>query len=290
MTDIDKSKAEKDYLAGLKYKKIAEKYGVTINTVKSWKQRYGWNKKGRTQKEKVCTQKNAACDPPIPQKIKEELTEGLTEKEKLFCEIYVQNWNATQAAIKAGYSVDSARSIGYENLTKPHIRNYVETLKEAKRMSIMINEDDIVERYMRIAFSDITDFVEFGRTLVPVMTMYGPLMAEDKESGEKKAVMKEVNDVRFKESWVVDGGIISQIKMGKDGASIKLEDRQKALEWLANYFNMNPMNKHKIAYDNAYLEMEKKKASTGDTDSSETGVVEIANVLPDDDKDGVENG
>ena len=49
--------AEQDYVYGMKYKDIAEKYGVTINTVKSWKVRYKWNKKGvHTKSEKVCTQ------------------------------------------------------------------------------------------------------------------------------------------------------------------------------------------------------------------------------------------
>lgn len=53
--------AEEDYMSGMKYKEIAEKHGVTINTVKSWKTRYQWsrdNKKGvHTKKKKVCTQK-----------------------------------------------------------------------------------------------------------------------------------------------------------------------------------------------------------------------------------------
>lgn len=50
--------AEQDYMSGMKYKDIAEKYGVTLNTVKSWKVRYGWNKKSvHTKTEKVCTQK-----------------------------------------------------------------------------------------------------------------------------------------------------------------------------------------------------------------------------------------
>ena len=39
--------AETDYMNGLKYKEIAEKYDVTINTVKSWKTRYNWNRKGQ---------------------------------------------------------------------------------------------------------------------------------------------------------------------------------------------------------------------------------------------------
>lgn len=50
--------AEQDYMSGMKYKDIAEKYGVTLNTVKSWKVRYGWNKKCvHTKTKKVCTQK-----------------------------------------------------------------------------------------------------------------------------------------------------------------------------------------------------------------------------------------
>ena len=51
-------KAEQDYMAGMKYKDIAEKYKTTINTVKSWKKRYGWNRaEGAHKEEKVCTQK-----------------------------------------------------------------------------------------------------------------------------------------------------------------------------------------------------------------------------------------
>lgn len=37
--------AEQDYMDGMKYKDIAEKYGVSLNTVKSWKQRHGWDRK-----------------------------------------------------------------------------------------------------------------------------------------------------------------------------------------------------------------------------------------------------
>ena len=56
--------AELDYKSGMKYKDIAEKYGVTVNTVKSWKQRYNWTRKSTEKKlmyahnlKKVCTQK-----------------------------------------------------------------------------------------------------------------------------------------------------------------------------------------------------------------------------------------
>lgn len=61
MNEDVRQQAEADYMSGMKYKEIAEKYGVTINTVKSWKTRYQWSrgdKKGvHTKMKKVCTQK-----------------------------------------------------------------------------------------------------------------------------------------------------------------------------------------------------------------------------------------
>ncbi|MED4082031.1 phage terminase small subunit [Halalkalibacterium halodurans] len=53
--------AEKDYVKGMKYKEIAEKYGVSLNTVKSWKKRYGWNRdKGAPSQKSVHTKNRGA--------------------------------------------------------------------------------------------------------------------------------------------------------------------------------------------------------------------------------------
>lgn len=51
--------AEQDYMNGMKYKDIAKKYEVSLNTVKSWKKRYNWDRKGCTQKKKKSAHKNA---------------------------------------------------------------------------------------------------------------------------------------------------------------------------------------------------------------------------------------
>ncbi len=55
--------AEQDYIVGMKYKDIAEKYGVSINTVKSWKSRYGWSKDKKSvhTKKEVRIRKRADC-------------------------------------------------------------------------------------------------------------------------------------------------------------------------------------------------------------------------------------
>ena len=56
---------------------------------------------------------------------------NLTDKQKAFCDYYLETLNATEAAIKAGYSKKTARKIGSENLTKPDIKNYIDKrLKE----------------------------------------------------------------------------------------------------------------------------------------------------------------
>ena len=66
MSNDKRQQAEQDYIAGLKYKEIAEKYGVTLNTVKSWKTRYSWSKKVCTQNEKgVHTKKKAPKPAPV---------------------------------------------------------------------------------------------------------------------------------------------------------------------------------------------------------------------------------
>lgn len=239
--------AYQDYLKGMKYKEIAEKYGVTINTVKSWKTRYKWSKDGKksvhTKTGKVCTQKtdkNNVKKEAIAEAVEQviENTE-LTDKQRLFCVLYVKCFNATKAYQKA-YEVDynTAASIGYRLLENDGVKKEIQRLKKNRLNREMLDESDIFQKYMDIAFSDMTDFVEFGQEDVPVMAVYGPVQIKDEETGEKKTLTKRVNVVRFKDSSEVDGTLIAEVKQGKDGASIKLSDRMKALEWLTEHMYM----------------------------------------------------
>lgn len=54
---------------------------------------------------------------------------NLTDKQRRFCEEYVVDWNATQAAIRAGYSEKTAKETGCENLTKPNIKKHIDECK-----------------------------------------------------------------------------------------------------------------------------------------------------------------
>lgn len=239
--------AYQDYLNGMKYKEIAEKYGVTINTVKSWKTRYKWSKDGKksvhTKTGKVCTQKsneNSTKKEAIAEAVKQVIENAeLTDKQRLFCVLYVKCFNATKAYQKAyGCSYATALTNGSALLGNTRIKNEILRIKQNRLNQEMLDESDIFQKYMDIAFSDVTDFVEFGQGDVPVMAVYGPVQIKDEETGERKTLTKRVNVVRFKDSSEVDGTLIAEVKQGKDGASIKLPDRMKALEWLAEHMDM----------------------------------------------------
>lgn len=68
----------------------------------------------------------------------------LTDKQRLFCHEYLKDLNGTQAAIRAGYSQNSAKEIASQNLTKPELLEYLEKLKEKKFEKVNIDVDDIL--------------------------------------------------------------------------------------------------------------------------------------------------
>ena len=271
--------AYQDYLKGMKYKEIAEKYGVTINTVKSWKTRYKWSKDGKksvhTKTGKVCTQKtdkNNVKKEAIAKAVEQVIENAeLTDKQRLFCVLYTKCFNATKAYQKA-YGCDylSAKAHGYELLQSVAVCEEIKRLKQNRLNREMLDESDIFQKYMDIAFSDVTDFVEFGQEDVPVMAVYGPVQVKDEETGEKKTLTKRVNVVRFKDSSEVDGTLIAEVKQGKDGASIKLPDRMKALKWLAEHMDMATEEQK------ARIEMMKQKSNV--QQEEEDGVTIINDV------------
>ena len=71
----------------------------------------------------------------------------MTEKQKRFCDEYLTDLNATQAAIRAGYAKKTAYSIGEENLRKPELKEYIEK-RMAEKESQLIADQDEVMRYL----------------------------------------------------------------------------------------------------------------------------------------------
>ena len=224
------------YRQGVPLVEIAKRLEMPAGTVRRWKSVYKWdgersNKSERSQKSERSESEQSA--------IAELVNSNLTDKQKLFCVYYVKSFNATKAYQKAyGCSYETALTNGPSLLGNARIRDEIARLKQAKLNKAMLEPEDIFQKYMDIAFADITDYVEFGKKTVPVMGSFGPIVIKNEETGEKKELTKEVNVVHFKESSEVDGTLISEIKQGRDGASIKLLDRMKALQWLAEHMDM----------------------------------------------------
>ena len=238
---IEQAKAM--YLKGMKLVEIASQLNVSEGTVRSWKSRYKWDCNVANKKRNVAKRKkeeNSKNEKAIADEVNQVLENtDLTDKQRLFCLHYVKCFNATKAyqkAYKCGYL--SAKAHGYELLQSVAVCKEIKRLKQNRLNREMLDESDIFQKYMDIAFSDITDYVEFGQEEVPVMAVYGPVQVKDEKTGKKKILTKRVNVVRFKDSEEIDGTIISEVKQGKDGASIKLADRMKALDWLAEHMDM----------------------------------------------------
>lgn len=88
----------------------------------------------------------------------------LTEKQKAFCEEYLIDLNGTKAAIRAGYSEKTARSIATENLTKPDIANYIKELIEGKRNERIASQDEVLEFLTKGMRGEIKDQFDLEAT------------------------------------------------------------------------------------------------------------------------------
>ncbi|MBE5886751.1 MAG: terminase small subunit [Lachnospiraceae bacterium] len=84
----------------------------------------------------------------------------MTQKQQLFVDEYLIDLNATQAAIRAGYSIESARDIGCENLTKPNIQNAIAKAMAERSKRTGVNQDRVVLELAKMAFVNITDIVD----------------------------------------------------------------------------------------------------------------------------------
>ena len=141
--------AYQDYLNKMKYKDIAEKYDVSINTVKSWKSRK-WNappeKKSAHKKEKVGERVNIlwinwrSIDEERWWKVSE-----LNPRQQAFADEYIITGNATQSAIKAGYSERYANTNASKLLQNTTIKVYIERkMKEIIQIFIYLSINHIL--------------------------------------------------------------------------------------------------------------------------------------------------
>lgn len=262
---IEKAKAM--YLEGVKLVEIASQLNLPEGTVRRWKCTHKWDSERSDKKSERSNRKKdkkkKAAESEVEQVMK---NTDLTDKQRLFCIYYIRCFNAVKAYQKAyECSYDTAVSNAYRMMENDGIKNEIILLKQNRLNRELLSEEDIFQKYLDIAFADITDYLDFGTEEVPVMTLYGPVQIEDSKTGEKKQLTKTVNAVYFKNSSEIDGTILTEVKQGKNGTSIKLADRMKALEWLSRHMDMaTEEQKARVEQITAQTELLKAKAQLDD--------------------------
>lgn len=143
---------------------------------------------------------------------------ALNPKQQRFCREYIIDLNATQAAIRAGYSKKTAASIGEEHLRKPEIAHYVNKLKAEREQRLEVSADDVLRQILYLAKADPRQVLHEDGTFRPISEWPDEVAAcvaaiefEDRSGAGKDA--KRVREIK----------------------KIKWWDKTKALEMLARH-------------------------------------------------------
>lgn len=208
--------AEKMYHDGMRPIDIAKKIGKPPGTVRRWKSEQGWdNKNERSEKEEIKANVRKPNREKRTRAVAEEVEQvinnpDLTDKQRLFCILYVKYRNKTKAYQKAyDTSWDTANSHAYKLWSNEGVRKEIERLLGEYRAEIDLDIKDLFQWYLDIARADINDFVEISK-----------------------------NEIKVKDKTKIDGVLISEIKEGQFGISVKLQDRLKAMEWLGQHIGL----------------------------------------------------
>jgi phage terminase small subunit len=224
--------AEKLYLSGERLVDIAHKLDVPEGTIRSWKNRLNWDCNVADKKCNVAKQiktQTKAKKAPMTEGV-EELNEndGLTEKQRLFCIYYIKCFNATKAYQKAyGCSYETAAVNGSNILRNTKIKTEILNLKQNRFNRELLHEDDIFQKYMDIAFADITDYVEFGNKEIDVL---------NEATGQPEKM--KISYLNVRDSNGVDGTLLTEVSKIKGEVKVRLADRMQALKWLADHMDL----------------------------------------------------
>ncbi|MCM2983866.1 terminase small subunit [Niallia circulans] len=287
----------KEHNGEITNREIANQLDIDEKKVAVWKSRDKW---GQDNKDNVVQLKKSKTKNVVQQKNNKQQkkqrkqnsekqeplidSDELTDKQRLFCIYHLKYFNATKAYQKAyGCAYSTAMVEGHRHLRNPKIAREIDRIKEEQMNELKLGAKDVLQKYIDIAFADATDFAKFGKKEVQAMGAFGPLEDED-----GNPIMVEVNYVDFIDSSKIDGTIITEVKKGKDGVSVKLADKMKALEMLSKYFDLLSENdKKRLQEEKLKAEIEKIRLETkiDDINSSKTVIVtnedEMRKVLED---------
>lgn len=259
----------KEHQGNISNRKIAEMLDVLEKTISAWKSRDKWLQKLNGEDCSTTKDECSTTNKKQPNKLVKKATESdeiepkqngeLTDKQWLFCMYYTKYWSPTKAYKKA-YDCDysTAKAHGYKLLRNVAIKEEIDRMKRELEQQTFIDSRAILQKYIDIAFADITDFIDFSQ----VVSHAEETVKEFASDGKlKKEVTTQIPYTYTKfvmhHSDEVDGTLITEMSKGKDGMfKVKLADKMQALAFLVKFKDLLNEDERKR------LQEEKTKAET----------------------------
>lgn len=157
---------------------------------------------------------------------------ALTNKQRRFVEEYLVDLNATQAAIRAGYSKKTAGQIGDENLKKPQIAAAIQESQAKRSERTEITQDMVLRELAKIGFADIRKAVRWGNTTLQVGTDDDGNPTLEAYHGLALVSSEDIDDAT--------AAAISEVSEGREGLKIKFHDKKGALVDIGRHLGMFP--------------------------------------------------
>ena len=149
----------------------------------------------------------------------------LTAKQIRFVDEYLVDFNATQAAIRAGYSEKTANTIGAQNLAKLSIQAEISRRQKDLQRRTEVTQERVVKELARIAFANMADYLH-----VETQTR---TKDDGTETTYQIVVLSETEDLSTDQR-----AALANVKQSVNGVEIKLHDKIKALELLGRHIGM----------------------------------------------------
>lgn len=203
---------------------------------------------------------------------------NMTEKQIRFCEEYLVDLNATQAAIRAGYSEKRASEQAYQLLQKTTVQNFIQQRKADRIERTEITQDFVLRELMDMASVNATDYARIVEKHATVNVEGAEIQLYDSEGNP--VMYRTVEPVLTEELTEVQKKALAVIKKGRDGFEIKPYDKLKILELLGRHLGMWD-KKTEADIEEQRVRIEKTKAETSrikgedpDADAQDDGFLE----------------
>lgn len=158
----------------------------------------------------------------------------LTAKQARFVEEYLIDLNATQAAIRAGYSEKNADKIGSELLGNTRVREAIDAAKIKRSNKLEITAERVLTEMARMAYYDPLDLIEIARDALPDEIADGVTLSED---GKIITGLRSARDIKYLPEDI-RRAIVGWGYDRNQNFTIKLADKGKALDQLARHLSL----------------------------------------------------